>query len=293
MVPRIVSVVRRWDATHFASAEIAAQGGIWKAALAGPRPADMLSLVLMLSPLALLAPLLALALWRGLPRGREALFLALLALAFVAVMPFIHPVGGMFRDWDDFAAMGAALSMLTAWLVAETLRASARSWLGVAASLAVMVPATQWLAHHADLDRGLARVEAAVREAPARAGPERGSLWDYLGTRQYQLERWQASAEAFRRAVETAPSPRMLQQWALAETMAGNLVAAEEAYHRQLEKEPDSFTGWYGLAAVASRIPDFPECRRALQRMLELKPGDPEATRLLQALDEEQARRVK
>jgi len=291
MGPRIVSVALRWDPTHFASAEVMAQGGVWKAAFAGSRPADMLSLVLALSPLAVLAPALALA--RGLPRRREALFLCVLALPFVLVMPFLHPTGGLFRDWDDFAAMGASLSMLTAWLAAETLRTTARPWLGVAVTLAVASPAVQWLAHHADADRGIARALAAVSEPPARAGPERASIWDYLGTRNHQLGRWRASADAFRHAVETAPSPRLLQQWALAETMAGDLAAAREAYHRQLEKEPDSYSGWMGLAAVASRIPDFAECRRALIRLLELRPGDPEATRMLRALDEEEARRAR
>jgi len=290
MLPRIVSVALRWDPTHFASAEIMAQGGIWKAAFAGSRPADLLSLVLMLSPLALIAPALALAGAR--PRGREALFLLLLALPFVAVAPFLHPVGGLFRDWDDFAATGSALSMLTAALVAETLRRAARPWLAVAVTLAVAAPALQWLAHHTDANRGIARALAGVREPPARAGSERASIWDYLGMRNYQLERWKDSADAFRHAVETAPSPRMLQQWAMAETMAGNLEAAREAYHRQLEKEPDSYGAWMGLAAVTSRIPDFAECRRALNRLLEIQPGDPEATRQLRALDEEEARRA-
>ena len=103
---------------------------------------------------------------------------------------------------------------------------------------------------------------------------------------------WQAAAEAFRHAVETAPSPRMLQQWALAATMAGDLETAREAYHRQLEKEPDSYSGWLGLAAVAWRIPDLAECRRALNRLLEIKPGDPDATQRLRALEAEEARRA-
>ena len=289
MGPRIVSVALRWDPTHFASAEVMARGGVWKAAFAGSRPFDLASLVLMLSPLAILAPALALA--GGLPRRREALYLAVLALPFVAVAPFLHPVGGLFRDWDDFAAMGASLSMLSAWLVGETLRRANRPWLGVAVILAVAVPAVQWLAHHTDLDRGIARAKAAASEPPARAGSERASIWDYLGTRNYQLERWRASADAFHNAVETAPSPRMLMQLAMAATMAGDLEAARDAYRRQLEKEPGSYAGWMGLAAVASRIPDYAECRRALHRLLEIQPGDPDATRLLRTLDEEEARR--
>jgi tetratricopeptide (TPR) repeat protein len=290
MAPRIVSVALRWDPTHFASAEVAAQGGIWKAAFAGSRLTDLASLVLLLSPLAVLAPALAIA--GGIPRRREAFFLGVLALPFVAVAPFLHPVGGLFRDWDDFAATGVVLSLLAAWLVGETLRRTARPWLAATVALAVATPAFQWLAHNTDIERGIARATAAVSEPPARIGSERASIWDYLGTRYYQLERWRDSADAFRSATETAPSPRLLQQWAMAETMAGDLETARKAYHRQLEREPDSYPGWMGLAAVTSRIPDFVECRRALNRLLEINPGDREATRLLRVLDEEEARRL-
>jgi tetratricopeptide (TPR) repeat protein len=290
IAPRIVSIALRFDPTHFASGEVMAQGGVWKAALAGPRPADLVSLVLLLSPLAILAPVLALG--GGIARGRETLYLLLLALPFVLVAPFLHPVGGLLRDWDDFAATGAALSMLTAGLVAETLRRGARPWLAVAVTLAVAAPAYQWLAYHTVADRGITRALAAVREPPARLGAERASIWDWLGMRSYQLERYQLSADAFHHAVETAPSPRMLLQWALAATMAGQLEEARDAYHLQLAKEPDSYAGWIGLAAVASRIPDLAECRRALNRVLEIKPGDPEATLRLRELDAEEARRA-
>ncbi len=131
-----------------------------------------------------------------------------------------------------------------------------------------------------------------MREPPARAASERGRAWDYLGTRSYQLERWSEAADDFKRAAETSPSPRMLQQWALAATMAGRLREAQDAYHLQLAKEPGSASGWLGLAAVSSRIPDFRECRRALNELLRIAPGDPEATRQLQALDAEEARRA-
>jgi tetratricopeptide (TPR) repeat protein len=290
MAPRIVRIALRWDPTHFASAEVMAQGGIWNAAFAGSRPWDLLSLVLLLSPLAVLAP--ALAVSGAAPGRREALYLSLLALPFVAVAPFLHPVGGLLRDWDDFAAMGAALSMLTALLVAATLRRAAQPWLAVAVTLAVALPACQWLAFHTVVDRGIARAFAAVSEPPGRIGSERASIWDWVGMRNYQIERWRASADAFKHAVETAPSSRMLQQWAMAETMAGDLEAARAAYHLQLEKDPESYAGWMGLAAVTSRIPDFAECRRALGRLLEIRPGDPDATRLLRILDEEEARRA-
>jgi len=56
----------------------------------------------------------------------------------VLVAPFIHPAQGLFRDWDDFASAGVALSMIAAWLVGESLRDARRhAWLGVAVTLGV------------------------------------------------------------------------------------------------------------------------------------------------------------
>jgi hypothetical protein len=49
-----------------------------------------------------------------------------LALPFVLVAVLIHPAQGIFRDWDDFAASGVALSLIAAWLVGEALRSAPR-----------------------------------------------------------------------------------------------------------------------------------------------------------------------
>src|SRR5262249_36082853 len=125
MIPRIVAIVQRFDTVHFASATVAAEGGVFAAALQGTRPLDLLNLALLVSPLAPLVPVLALSLGRKAydrPAAAEAVLLWLLALPFLVVMPFLHPVQGMVRDWDDFAATGVAISLLTAWYASRALR---------------------------------------------------------------------------------------------------------------------------------------------------------------------------
>jgi hypothetical protein len=287
MAPRIVDTVLHTDtAVHFAPPDVRAQGGVLGAVLAGTRPFDLLSLGFMLSPLAivipLLAPLLAPTLARRPGRGREALVLAVLALPFVGVMVFIHPAQGLFRDWDDFAATGVALSLLAAWLVGEALRDARRyAWLAVAVTLGVAVPATQWLMVHSDTDRGLARVRAFVLEPPPRPAPQRGTTWDYLGIRSFRLNRYADAQEAFARAAETSPSPRILQEWGLAATMAGDLVTAQRAYRRLLEKQPDNELGWLGLLAVSMRLRDVPEAKRAATELRRRDPADADAQRAL------------
>jgi hypothetical protein len=286
MAPRILHTLRTADATvHFASAEVQRSGGLLGAMFAGTRPSDMLNLLVLLAPVAPAAAVMALA-WRRLPGRREGAVLGALALPFVVFVLLVHPANGLFRDWDDFAAAGVAVSLIAAWLVAGVLgRAPRHAWVGVAVVFAAAVPAVQWLAHHADLARGLRRVEAFATEPPRRSESERGNTWDYLGVRAFRFERWGASADAFGRAAELAPSPRILTQWAMAETQRGDLARAVEVYRRVIARDSTSFVAWHGIAAVASRLGRFDESRAAALRMQALDPGNAEAAAIIEYLD--------
>ena len=283
MLPRIVAVVHRFDALHFDPRASGLSGGMVGAALGGPRSVDLVNLGLMLSPLALVLPPLGAVMARRWPPGaaREAVLLALLALPFLLVMPFLHPAQGLFRDWDDFAATGVAVSLVVAWTLAQALRLAPRHALAVAVTLAAMVPTCQWLAHNADLERGLQRVRAFMLEPPPRPPRERGTTWDYLGIRAFGFERWEEAAESFARAASTSPSPRILQEWALAETMRGRYRVAQRIYYRFLAKAPENPLGWLGLASVSLQMNDLAESRRAANQLLQLQPGNSDALHVL------------
>jgi hypothetical protein len=311
MAARIWSTILGTDAIHFQPAEVQAAGGPLAAALAGTRLVDLVNLFLLLSPLALAAPFIAATRGRSVWRP-EFIFLLVLAAPCVLVWPFIHPVGGMHRDTDDFAFGAVAVSLVVAWLVAGALegtappaqapapkrgrkpaRASAgprqappaHAWVGVAVFAGVALPALQWIALHANLDRGLARVEAFTRESPRRADAERSRTLDYIGVITFQQERFAASADAFRRAAELGPSPRILQQWALAETRKGDFRAAQGAYWQVVAKDSLNASAWLGLATVSSRFGDIHESRRAALRTLQLQPDQGTAAALMQYLD--------
>src|SRR5262249_32542655 len=158
-------------------------------------------------------------------------------LPFVAVMPLLHPVQGMGRDWDDFAATGVAISLLGAWDASRALRgAGSWLWLGAAGSLGAPPPAGGGGPPQPRAASGFLRVRALLTEPPAREKSERGNTWDFLGIRYFRLERWDQAAEAFSHAAETSPSPRILQEWALTETMRGRFTDAQALYHRMLAK---------------------------------------------------------
>ncbi|MBI5711737.1 MAG: tetratricopeptide repeat protein [Candidatus Eisenbacteria bacterium] len=286
-LPRMLATFAHGDApVHFASAEVKAQGGLLRAAMSAVHLADVLSLIAILAPIALAIPALAIGLGRRMPRARELAFLLVLALPFVALLLAVHPAQGVFRDWDTFAETGITLSLVAAWLVGEALRAApAHAWIGVAAALAAAAPSVQWLAHQGDVDRGLARVRAFLDEPPRRSEAERGKTWDYLGVRNFRLERWQAATEAFAHAAETQPSPRVLAQWARAATQAGDFAEAQRIYRRVLERDPDSRTGWLGLGAVSTQLGDFVEAQHALRELIRRNPDNAGARQTLQQIE--------
>ena len=283
MGPRIAETVMKTDTSvHFAPAEVQSGGGVLGAALSGTRALDLFSLVLMLSPLALAIVPVGALLSRRAGRGVELLVLAALSIPFLVVMIFIHPAQGLFRDWDDFAATGIALSLIVAWLAAETLRDSRRfAWLAVAVTLGVAVPSLQWLLVHSDSVRGLARVRAFVTEPPERPDAQRGTTWDFLGIRSYRLERYPEAEEALSHAAETSPSPRILHEWAYAAAMAGHDHAAQSAYQKLLIKDPGNNLGWFGLAAASMRLRDVPEAKRAATELQRRDPANADAKRIL------------
>ena len=290
--PRVLGTLLHVDvAVHLAPAD-ARRTGILGAAFSGLHLLDLVNLVLLLSPLAWVAPL-ALAVRRGSDappappadaagRGTVAAVLLGLALPMLGAALFVHPAQGVFRDWDDFAALGVTLSLIAAWRVGEILSSTpTRRWVAVPVALGVMMSSVQWLALHTDVDQGLARARAFVTEPPARPDVERAGVWDFLGIRNFRLHRWTASAEAFSHAAESAPSPRLLEQWAFAATMAGELRTAQAIYHRLVEKDPRNPSAWLGLGAVASRIPDVDDSFRAARQLLTLDPGNESGRQLM------------
>ncbi|MGH7730865.1 MAG: tetratricopeptide repeat protein, partial [Candidatus Eiseniibacteriota bacterium] len=271
------------------------RGDLLRAAFAGSRPADLMNVIALLSPLAMGAGIAAAASrWRpSSAGGREGLFLLLLAAPWILLLVIVHPMQGHFRDWDVFVVMGAALSLVTAWWGAAVLSsAPAWRWLSAPLALGAMAPSGQWLLHNADLERGFARVEAYLREPPERPPGERARHLEFIGLRANELRQWDRSASALGRAAEIAPRPRILMTWAAAEHMRGNDPLAEAIFRRMVAIAPDDARGWDGLANISWRLGHWAECRRAVLELRRLVPGDPVARRVLERLERGDTLRV-
>ena len=290
-VPRALRTFRDVDlAVHLAPAEVRERGGMMASAFSGLRPLDLMNILMMLAPLALVIPVLLLVRGRGTGRARELATLFVLAVPLVAVIPFVHPVQGMFRDWDNFVAGGVAISLMAAWLIAEALRdARGRAVAAVGVTACAAVFTLQWMIHHADVERGLARMQAFLTESPARTESERVAVLDYIGIRNLRLERYTAAAAAFRMAADQVPNPRFMIQWGLAATEAKDFGEAREAYVRMIARTPADPLAWRGYTAMSARLGDLVNARRGAIELLARVPGDPESIRLIDEIDRVEA----
>jgi len=233
----------------------------------------------------LVAPALAVAAGPGWLRNPEGRFLAALLVPFAVLALVFYPPEGLFRFWDIFAGLGVALSLFTAWLAAGVLEhQQRRSGLAVALALGVMCPSLAWMIHNANADPGVERVQAYLREPPARAPALRATAHEFLGFRLIDLGRPAEAAIEFRRAAEIVPSPRVLRQWATAETMSGDLAAAQSVWQRIVERDSTNLAGWRSLAASSMQLGDTSEAVRSLETLVRLDPRDSTARRLLRQL---------
>jgi tetratricopeptide (TPR) repeat protein len=222
----------------------------------------------------------------GVWRRRELWLLGALALPFVALIPFIHAQQGLFRDWDDFAAAGVGLALISTWLLAETVQASAkRAWLALPLCLAAAVPSLQWVANASDAARGLARVRTFVEAPPPRTGFERAMTWQYLGMTYLASRRAAEAADAYAHAAELLSSPHILRQWGLAESLARHYEPARRVYRTLLARVPGDPIALRGLMLMSLPMHDTTAARAAADSLLRVSPGDPQATEMLRQLD--------
>lgn len=280
MAPRILSSVGQYDRGHFVVGA-AAVLDVLMATLVPLRLVDLANMVVVLSPLAWALPIL---MRPGSGHGAATSFRLLLALAipFVAVAFVYHPPQGVFRDWDDHATAGVALSLLTAWLIAMATRSRHGGWLATVATLCVVVPTIQILAVQASPERGRARVQAFLDEAPSRPPVERALTREYLGLTALLRDDGEDAARHYRAAAADVASPGILRGWAIAEALCGRPDSSRAICRRLVERNPGDLVGWRGLMKTAYVLNNIDEARRAAAALLSLAPDDPDARLVLE-----------
>ena len=265
-------------------------GGGGLGPLLGPtRLLDLVSALLMLAPLALAIPVLwpkQSMLAREGDARHEWTFLLTLAAPLLLVALLARPPQGIIRDWDGLAAAGTALSLLAAWQIARLLREPARGWLAAPVTGIAAASALSWLLHYHDPAQAIRRVRALLFEPPPRPAAERSRAWEFLAWHESRRERWDAAAQAFDSASALGPTPRMLSQWAMAETMRKNYAQARALYRRAVAIDSNSTVGWTGVAVAAIWFEDWNDCERAARQLQRLAPRDPKTLEILAFLSQ-------
>ena len=196
------------------------------------RPFDVASALMVVAPLALVAPAVAgragAAFWRE-PR---AWWVASGALPLLVGLAWVFPVGenglGAHRDWDTNVLLGVTLMVgAVAWLA----RAGAAR---LEAALAVALPllaltALSWVAVNADSGLATRRAIAMAESPTALTGPQRAHLHVYFGQRAMDERRPDVAAQHYQRAFRDGGNPRRALLAAEAWMMAGRPDAARAA----------------------------------------------------------------
>ncbi len=277
--PRLVHTLTDFDVSHHVTHDGAAPATIAAQLLAPSHLADVANLLLLLVPALPLAAALVrrdddLAPAADAPGAARGVLTAALVLPPLALALVLRPQQGLFRDWDVFAIAGVAIA---AWLAARVgarlSRERAAAWLAPAIALATMVPATQWLAHQADFDRGAARARAILLGPPRRSGDERARGFDRLSLMHFYRGEGERMAEACSLSVDAAPNPRVLAEWGMAETLRQNYPAAQSHYLRAASLNPGFTMAWKGVAASSSALGDVEHMAQAVQALERLEPG--------------------
>ncbi|MEO5618767.1 MAG: hypothetical protein ABIS67_13450 [Candidatus Eisenbacteria bacterium] len=292
MAPRLWSTALAYDlGANFSTAEVRGPGGVLGAAFAPAHLLDVVNLLLFLSPLALVALLLAIPRPRravaasGPRRARpDAVLLAALVVPYGVVLLLLQPPQGPLRDWEAYAASAAAISAAAAWTISRVIERTRQAWLAAAVVLGVATPTVQWLAHFSDESRGLARLEALMTGPPLRSAVDRATNWDFIGWARFRDEQYDRSALAFEQASHAAPSPRHLTNWAMAETMLGRQERAFELYASAVERDSNYRMGWFGVGVSAINSGRPAEARRAVRALERLDPNNPKTVELVEWL---------
>jgi hypothetical protein len=246
---------------------------------------DVANALAALAPVALVSLLATPALARRV-RAVEIAPLAGVVVPMAVPVLAVHPQQGLFRDLDVVAPSVVALAFLAAWVVGRVIADEPRGrGLTVAVTTSALACAVAWMGLHHDPVRGAGWARRFTDPAAHRSAPERALTWDFLGFRAMAEGNWPEAWRAWSEAARLAPSPRILTQLAMAETMTGRLEEARERFRRVLELDPGQTLAVRGIATTSFRLGDYREARRAAARLQAMGAAPPELADLLRELD--------
>jgi len=107
-----------------------------------------------------------------------------------------------------------------------------------------------------------------------------------LGTTRMNAQEFSEALVDLKKAVELNPKlPDVYSYYGLALLATGDMAAASDAFHKELESNPNDFVANLQLGVVLKQDQRFDEARTSFERALRVRPGDPGVRYQLATLD--------
>lgn len=220
-------------------------------------PSDLANLLVLLAPLALLAPVIAgrdtLARVLRERRTMPVLLGALVFLPLAFPLPVCGSGLGVHRDWDLAAPLGLALTVAAALVVSALPAARLRGAL-VATVPVLAIVAGGWVAVHHDPAASLARMEALLVTSPPLGPMQRSSALLFLGDHDLALGQSARAAGRLEESWRLLATPARGLHAVLAWVEAGEPDSAARVLEAVRAHAPLEGRNASDAAALAARI---------------------------------------
>jgi len=244
--------------------------------------ADVANAVTLLSPAALLVPILLI----GAKEDHYLRFEQSILLSTFALLFSFRPQQGVFRDYDVYALAALALGFACVSRLIGLARQCPRIVNVLCAVLAASsfqsMLSTLAVAHSPDaLNR---RLHFALASTGAAGTVERAQWLDYLGTTATTAGDPGSAARYFSQAAMAAPTRTRRVRACLAHARSGDYLAARDCFRDLRNENSGSTIGWAGEAGMSAAVgdsADFVKSLIQLQRLTEGRAARDLAFRLL------------
>ena len=105
-----------------------------------------------------------------------------------------------------------------------------------------------------------------------------------LGSMYMDVSKFPQAIDYFNRALAVREEPSVRTDLGICYKQSGQMDLARDAFRRVATEQPDQWQAIYNLAIVDGEMKDYTDARAQLAKLKQMRPDDPQVTKLEQAL---------
>jgi tetratricopeptide (TPR) repeat protein len=105
-----------------------------------------------------------------------------------------------------------------------------------------------------------------------------------LGNMYMDVSKFPQAIDYFNRALKVREEAAVRTDLGICYKQSGQMQQARDAFQKVASEQPDQWQAIYNLAIVDGEMKDYPAARAELAKLKQLRPDDPQVTKLEQAL---------